>query len=658
MKTIYTLFITAFLMVNSAISQIDFCSVTIQPNDTTICFGDTVCLVAEAYLVNGNNAYDFNSGTPPVGWNVGGNSSVGQPCDPSLDGTDYYWAATAGSTTPQITTNIIDVTCGGLVIFDYVNSVQSSPAPCEGPDLADEGVEIQYSVNGGNTWSTFAYMQPDGQILPGMGMGTFNGVGAGQGTPFTTWSTYQLQIPAVAQGPNTSFRWIQQNSSGANFDNWGLDNIIINSSSPPCDLQTAVVNWSTGGLDTLSACVVPLGDTTIFAYVYDTLGNYQCETSVDLSVFADNMTYNLIDTVVSPCPGTGIPVQVTSPTSASASNSSGFAFEWENLGSSNPITLPTGTLEQEEIWYNVLISDLCYNREDSVLLIVNQTLNIDTIYSQASNACDPTGFVSAVIVGETNASGQSDYNWSGPGVNSPNSIDGTAWNNLSSGWYYFTVEDDVCDDLDSAFIDILEPPTAVITPSTTSGCIPLTVTFENDSYNTNNYRWDFGDGNPISINNESSQTFTFYGPTTVELIAFTSPDENCGDTTTVFINLEPCGCTDPQATNYSEFATIDDGSCTYPIPQVEAPNVFSPNGDDANEIYELTLTNTQSVKLTIVNRWGVTVFEEKSANPKWDGKDKNTGTPVVDGTYFYTYEAEGVDGTKATGQGFIQVYVK
>ena len=656
MKAIYTLFITTILLSSAAFSQIDFCSVTIQPSDTTICAGDSICLVAEAFLVNGNNAYDFNTGNPPTGWNVGGNSSVGQPCDPSLDNTDYYWAATAGSTTPQITTNIINVTCGGFVIFDYVNSIQSSPAPCEGPDLADEGVELQYSVNGGNTWITFAYMQPDGQILSGMGMGTFNGVGAGQATPFTTWDTYQIPIPVIAQGPNTSFRWIQQNSSGANFDNWGLDNIIINSSSPPCDLQTAVVNWSTGAMDTNEVCLLPLGDTTIFAFVFDTLGNYQCETSVDLSLFADNMTYNLIDTVESPCPGTGVPVQVTGATSASSNSSSGFAFEWENLGNTNPITLPTGVLEQEEIWYNVLISDLCYNREDSVLMIVNQTLNIDTVFTQASDACDPTGFVSAVIVGETNATGQSDYNWSGPGPNNPNSIDGTAWNNLISGWYYFTVADDVCDDLDSAFIDVLEPPTAVMTPSSTTGCIPLTVTFENESFNTNEYRWDFGNGNVVDIDNESSQTFTFTTATTVELIAYSSP--NCADTTTVFINIEPCGCTDPNATNYVPSATIDDGSCTYPVPEVEAPNVFSPNGDDANEVYELTLTNTETVKLTIVNRWGNIVFEEKSANPTWDGNDKNSGNPVNDGTYFYTYEAEGVDGTKATGQGFIQVYAK
>ena len=47
-----------------------------------------------------------------------------------------------------------------------VYSVQGGAAPCEGPDLANEGVSLQYSTNGGATWITIVYYSPGGFELP------------------------------------------------------------------------------------------------------------------------------------------------------------------------------------------------------------------------------------------------------------------------------------------------------------------------------------------------------------------------------------------------------------------------------------------------------------------------------------------------------------
>lgn len=656
MKKIYKLLIVLSLFSGSAVAQSNFCTISISPNDTSLCLGDSVFITAEAFLVDDNNAFDFNSGTPPTGWDTGGNSTVGQPCLPSPDGTPYYWAASAGNATPQITTNSLDVSCGGEIIFDFVMSVQNDPSPCEGPDQADEGVELQYSIDGGVTWNSIAYFQPDGQILPAQGTGSFTGVNSGQQTPFTTWDTYTFPIPAGAIGPNTIFQWIQPGTSGDAFDNWGLDNIIINASAPPCNQQTTVVNWNTGLMDTTEFWIKPVGDTILTAFVFDTLGNLQCEASIDVTIFANDMTYDLIDTVVSPCPGLGVDVEVLNAMSSSSPNSTGFSYDWSVPGVTNPITLPAGILEQEEIWYDVTISDFCYEKEDSVLLIVNKTLNIDTMFTQASNACNPSGSVSAEVIGETNLIGPSNYTWSGPGANSPNSIDSISWNNLSSGWYYFTVEDDVCDDFDSVFVDVLDAPIAVANADVVVGCNPLTVNFTNESINTNEYQWSFGNDNIVNTTDLSSQSFTFTESTSVQLIAFSTPD--CSNSITIPINIVTCGCKDPQATNYLASAVIDDGSCIYPVSIVNVPNVFSPNGDIANEVFKLEFTNAKAITLTILNRWGNIVFEEKSADPQWNGLDRNNGNPVADGTYFYKYVAEGIDGLETEGQGFITVFGK
>lgn len=60
------------------------------------------------------------------------------------------------------------------------------------------------------------------------------------------------------------------------------------------------------------------------------------------------------------------------------------------------------------------------------------------------------------------------------------------------------------------------------------------------------------------------------------------------------------------------------------------------------------------MKITILNRWGNLIYEEDSANPVWNGKDK-AGLMVTDGTYFYNYEAVGTNNERFDGHGFIQV---
>lgn len=649
MKNILSFLTLGLTLIGTSVSAQNYCSVYVSPEDTTICIGQSIDINAIANLVNGNQAFDFNTGSLPPGWSSSGGTAFSEPCGSNSTGTPYYWASTAGTTTPTIGTGSFDVSCGGIVTFDFVMSVQSDPSPCEGPDQLHEGVALQYSTDGGATWITFAYMQPDGQIVPVENTSTASGASAGQQTPFTTWDTYSIPIPAGALGPNTSFQWTQPNSSGSAFDNWGLDNIIINATGAPCG-TTTVVNWSNGLMDTTSFTASPTTDTTFIAYVYDTLGNYQCESQpITITVYEDNMTYNLVDTVYSLCPGTNPLVEVTNFANAQPP----FSVSWPTIPSTNnPENLPTGPNEHDTIVYPVTVFDGCnYFRDDSVVLIVNKLLNIDTLIQFPSNACDPDGAVSAIVSGQTVTTGQPSYEWSGPGPNSPNSIDATVWQNISSGWYYFYVEDDVCDDLDSVFVEPLDPPIAEFSPSISTGCGPLSVTFENTSQNTNSYTWDFGDGNPYTVNDLSSQNFTFTQGTTVQLVASSSP--TCSDTATVFINVEPCGCTDPSATNYNEFATIDNGSCVYPTPIVIVPNVFTPNNDGSNDEFFLDVQNYSNIELTITNRWGNVVFNESGLTPAWDGTSKN-GNEVSGGVYFFKYVITAVSGEEdVTGHGHV-----
>jgi gliding motility-associated-like protein len=327
-----------------------------------------------------------------------------------------------------------------------------------------------------------------------------------------------------------------------------------------------------------------------------------------------------------------------------------YTYSWSYMGQ-------TGDTAYAPIYQNgtvdvyVTATDGCgFTGVDTVTITMNQTLAIDTLISYPATACNPDGAVSAFVTGLT---GQPLYEWTGPGNPGPNNINATVMQNIPSGWYYFSVSDAVCSVNDSVFVEPSLPPVAQLSASVTSGCDPLTVTFTNTSQNTNNYVWNFGNGNNANVGDLSSQTQTYSNDATIQLIAFQG---QCTDTAYVTVNVEICGCTDPSALNYNPAATLDDNTCTYPVPPlptVEVPNVFTPNDDADNPVFVLTTTNATDIELTILNRWGNTVYTGKGINPAWDGKVNSTD--AAEGVYFYKYIVTGVGGDKLEGHGFLQL---
>ncbi len=68
----------------------------------------------------------------------------------------------------------------------------------------------------------------------------------------------------------------------------------------------------------------------------------------------------------------------------------------------------------------------------------------------------------------------------------------------------------------------------------------------------------------------------------------------------------------------------------------ELPNTFTPNGDGQNDTYR-PMNNyrfVSKIELTIVNRWGETVFETQDPAINWDGNNPQ-GKALAEGTYYY-----------------------
>lgn len=249
------------------------CNLVVETTSpTTVCPGTPVDLSATASVTGANQSFNFNIGSLPTGWSVAGGTSFSSPCGAGPDGA-YYWASTAGNGLPYIQTAEFDVCTGGNIVFDMRYETQGGNSPCEGPDLAHEGVTLEYSLDGGVTWITIIYFSPGGYTLPSMP--SSSGSVASGNTPYTTWGTQTVPIPPGAVSGNTMFRWVQYNSSGTCCDNWGIDNVFINAG--PC--LNANINWNTGENGVNNVSPVITSDSCIVAAVYDNQGNFLCNSA-------------------------------------------------------------------------------------------------------------------------------------------------------------------------------------------------------------------------------------------------------------------------------------------------------------------------------------------------------------------------------------------
>ena len=375
----------------------------------------------------------------------------------------------------------------------------------------------------------------------------------------------------------------------------------------------------------------------------------------------DNCGYTAIDTVtiiVSPPPTISVnendpnvacPNDSVVGTAIASGGNSPYAYSWNFAGQTGTsVFLPT-TLSNGVVNYIVTVTDFCgYTQSDTVTVTLNQTLIIDSLSTTPTSSCAVDGSVSAFVSGIT---GTPIYSWVGTNQSGTFTSSTTTLGSIPPGTYYFTVTDAVCNASDSIAVTLLPTPNAQFSANDLSGCAPFNVIFTNTSQNASNFNWIFDNGNTLNTTSTLNQSQVFIQDATVMLIATLGI---CSDTATLDISVITCGCTDPQGLNYNPLAVSDDGSCQYPEPIVEIPNVYTPNGDGTNDGFSLNAKFVVDIEMTIVNRWGNVVFKAQGPNPVWLGNAN--GDPVSDGVYFVIYTVTGVIGQKVTGQGYVQIF--
>lgn len=571
------------------------------PNDTVMCQGQTLVLSVPA----GYNYYNWSSGqsSPTIQVTNAGTYHVtaGLIGANLVQHGDFQGGTT--NTANNFTTDYTPGTGGawGLLSNPGQYAISTSPSNVHNNFVScgdhTTGTGNMFIANGASTanttvWSQTIAVQPNKDYI------------------FRFWNTNVVNDPNVAQLQlyinNSTVSAVSPTNTSA--CSWSQVSGTWNSGNST-QAVLKIINQSTVGggndfaIDDIFFAPVCIRRDTVMV----TFENHQVNAGSDLTFCA-----NAPDTLMA------------------VSNLSGATFSW-NDGTSGPVCAPASS---GAYIVTATSPNGCIAKDTANVTVKAVDWFIDTMMMQPTACGGNNGIVSAMVGGAI--VGLTQYSWSGPGAGSSNSIAASVWTNLSAGWYYLTVQNNGCFQHDSIEVTVSNPPVASATPNILTGTAPLTVNWSNNSSGGNSYQWDFGNGLTAQTTLPQPQNTQYLTPGTytAQLIA-----ENGACSDTIYWIIQ-----------------VLDSLPSLELPfAFEAPNVFTPNGDNANDLYQFKLQGVQSLSATILNRWGVVMHEvTNKANVDWTGDDQK-GQPCSEGVYFYQYEAKDLQGNLHKGSGFFQL---
>ncbi|MES2567636.1 MAG: gliding motility-associated C-terminal domain-containing protein [Bacteroidota bacterium] len=150
------------------------------------------------------------------------------------------------------------------------------------------------------------------------------------------------------------------------------------------------------------------------------------------------------------------------------------------------------------------------------------------------------------------------------------------------------------------------------------------VNFNNTSINATSSAWDFCNG--ISISTNAMTSYADTGSCCVTLLA---TNATCTNSVTKCITIA------------KEAVVV-------------IPNVFTPNGDQSNDLFKVSSSGLKTLNCTIYDRWGLKMHEWDAINGFWDGSAKSGSAPA--GTYFYIINYTDQFDKSTTEKGFLNLF--
>lgn len=287
------------------------------------------------------------------------------------------------------------------------------------------------------------------------------------------------------------------------------------------------------------------------------------------------------------------------------------------LCGNDSIQLADGTYASEANTYEVLLTSVqgC----DSLIITHVEVITVDAgIYNPTCHE-----LMMMQINGSSNpVDAEASFTWSGPDevtFNSPNNAT-TVVTVDQPGFYIVELTDSRCpDDPALAELHFMEPPQVEITPIDFI-CMGETATAS--LILEGNYADQFIWQDSLGLFNQVNDSEILIN--TQNFAEGLVPYNNY-EVTVLVMGEAPC----PSATATMMFDVIN---C-----EVVIPDIFTPNGDGVNDMFEITgISSFQNSRLIVLNRWGKVVYESDNYGwPYWNGTHHKSGAELADGVYYY-----------------------
>jgi gliding motility-associated-like protein len=511
----------------------------------------------------------------------------------SSGGTSYSWTGPGGFTngnqnftignaaTTDQGTYEVTVTDGNGCSATAQTSFTISP----GPDLTVSSEDV--SCNG----------EDDGEAsVSATGNGPFN----------YEWNPGGLsgaQVTGLA--PNTYTVTVTDGNGCASQATVTIDepdaiDLSFNSSEADCNVDNGSAEvTATGGAGGFSYAWSPGGQTTssinnVSAGIYQVTVEDASGCSVSGSVTinsANAPTLSVAQVTDLTCNGAGDGSATISATGGIAP----YTYSWSPTGgtAATAENLSAGT-------YTVTVTD-----DDDCPAFIEVTINEpDAIVVSGETADAVCGnFNGSIDLTVSGGTGSYSYSWT------PSGLSGNSLSNLAPGTYTVIVTDaNGCEQTTNFIVGV-------------SGNIPITVIPQ-----------------VVTIEaGQSTQLEVIVGGGVInETYTWTPAD-----------GLSCTNCPDPvasptQTTTYTVTVTTDDGCVSsdtvlviveQPCTEVFVPTIFSPNGDDINDLLCVEGSCIRDIDFRIFNRWGEIVFMTKDPAECWDGTQK--GEPLNTGVFAF-----------------------
>lgn len=182
-----------------------------------------------------------------------------------------------------------------------------------------------------------------------------------------------------------------------------------------------------------------------------------------------------------------------------------------------------------------------------------------------------------------------------------------------------------CFEADTFYLTITVLPSPIanfgFTPPSPVSAL-TTIQFSDSSIDADTWRWDFGDGSPLSTSINPAHVYSEDG--TYDVCLRVADVGGCEDSIckTIIVTTEGAA---------------------------EIPTAFSPNGDNVNDIYYVIGYGLRTFEFRIYNRWGQVVFESNDMTQGWDGTWDGEPQPL--GVYAYYVRGEKFNGEEIVLKG-------